>query len=135
MMISSRTRYGMRAILMLAQHYGKAPLQIKMIAENEDISPKYLEQLIRILKLDGLLRSVRGPRGGYALTRPPEEIKLKQIFLAFEGPLMSTDCAKHSKYSSDCPDCKTNRVLQKIHDSLTDVLESITLADLADGKL
>ena len=65
MKLSSRTRYGMRAILELALEYGKAPLQIKTIAEREDISNKYLEQLIAMLKASGLVRSIRGPRGGY----------------------------------------------------------------------
>ena len=130
MMISTRTRYGMRAVIMLAQHYGKKPLQIKEIAGSEGISPKYLEQLIRILKIDGLLRSVRGPKGGFALDKPPAEIKLKQIFLAFEGPMLSTDCSEHPDFNSDCAECKTNQVLQKLQDSLTDVLESMTLADL-----
>ena len=65
MKLSSRTRYGMRAILELALEYGNSPLQIKTIAEREDISNKYLEQLIAMLKASGLVRSIRGPRGGY----------------------------------------------------------------------
>jgi Rrf2 family protein len=64
MKLSSRTRYGMRAMMELALEYGKKPLQIKSIADREDISNKYLEQLVAMLKSSGLVRSVRGPRGG-----------------------------------------------------------------------
>lgn len=130
MMISTRTRYGMRALIMLAQNYGKGPLQIKTIAEVVDISGKYLEQLINILKVNGTVQSLRGPRGGYFLAIPPEQIALKQIFLALEGQMLSTDCSEHPDFNTDCAECKTNQVLQKMQSALVDVLESTTLADM-----
>ena len=77
MKLSSRTRYGMRAMLELALEYGNKPLQIKTISDREDISNKYLEQLIAMLKSTGLVRSIRGPRGGYMLAKPPAEIQIK----------------------------------------------------------
>ena len=76
MKLSSRSRYGLRAILDLALEFGKGPVQIKVIAAREDISNKYLEQLMTILKTSGLVRSLRGPKGGYLLSRPPNEVKL-----------------------------------------------------------
>lgn len=130
MMISTRTRYGMKALIMLAQNYGKGPVRIKTIAEVSDVSGKYLEQLINILKVNGTIQSLRGPRGGYYLSKPPEEIKLKQILLAFEGPLMSTDCSLHPTQDSECAECKTNMVLEKLQDALVGILDSMTLGDL-----
>ena len=134
MKISTRTRCGIRAVIVLSQHYGKAPLQIKTIAEHGDISKGYLQQLIRILTTDGMLRSIRGPRGGYVLTKPPEEIVLKELFLALEGPMISTVCLEHAENKIGCPDCIVNQVCQEMQDALMGVLESVTLADLV-GRL
>ena len=84
MKLSSRSRYGFRAILELAVEYGNGPVRIKTIAEREDISNKYLEQLMAMLKSTDLIRSVRGPRGGYVLSKAPNQIKLKEVFIALD---------------------------------------------------
>lgn len=135
MKLSSRTRYGMRAILELALEYGKEPLQIKTISEREDISNKYLEQLIAMLKSSGLVRSIRGPRGGYVLAKPPAEIKLKDVFLTLEGPVAPAECLDHPEYCSRCTDCATREIWQELQDAIFGVLESITLADLVERSL
>lgn len=132
MKLSSRSRYGFRAILELAVEYGNGPLQIKVIAEREDISNKYLEQLIAMLKASGLVRSIRGPRGGYMLTRPPAEVKLSEIFTTLEGPPISVDCLEHPEYCPRCTDCVTREVWEKMQQAMMDVLEGITLQDLVD---
>ncbi len=132
MKLSSRTRYGMRAILELALEYGKSPLQIKAIAEREDISNKYLEQLIAMLKAAGLVRSIRGPRGGYLLAKPPEEIQLKDVFLTLEGPMVSAECLQHPEYCARCTDCATRKIWHELQDAIFGVLESVTLADLVE---
>ena len=80
MKLSTRTRYGMRAIIELAQHEGKKPLQLKAIADRQDISVKYLEQLMSTLRSAGFVRSVRGSKGGYILARPADEVKLERRF-------------------------------------------------------
>lgn len=134
MKLSSRTRYGMRAILELAMEYGKDPMQIKMIAENEDISNKYLEQLISMLKMAGLVRSVRGPRGGYMLARSPAEITLREVFLTLEGSTISADCTAHQEFSPRCPDCAMRRVWCELQDSISTVLDAYTLADLLNDS-
>ena len=131
MKLSSRTRYGMRAILELAMEYGKEPLQIKTIAEREDISNKYLEQLISMLKASGLVRSIRGPRGGYVLAKDPAEIQLKDVFTTLEGPMVATECLEHPEYCPRCSDCVTRQIWQELQDAIFGVLESVTLADLA----
>jgi len=135
MKLSSRTRYGMRAILELALEYGKAPLQIKTIAEREDISNKYLEQLIAMLKTSGLVRSVRGPKGGYSLAKAPAEIQLKDIFLTLEGPMVPAECLEHPEYCPRCTDCATREIWQELQDAIFGVLESVTLADLVERSL
>lgn len=132
MKLSSRTRYGMRAILELALEYGNAPLQIKTIAQREDISNKYLEQLIAMLKSAGLVRSIRGPRGGYLLAKPPAEIQLKDVFTTLEGPMISAECIEHPEFCPRCMDCVTRDIWQDLQNAINGVLESVTLADLVE---
>ncbi len=130
MKLSTRSRYGMRALLELAMEYGKGPLQIKTIAKKEGISNKYLEQLISILKSAGLVRSIRGPRGGYILSKDPKDISLKDVFTTLEGPLMTVECVDHPEYCSRCLDCVTREIWVEMQDAMMNVLESRTLADL-----
>ncbi len=132
MRLSSRTRYGMRAMLELAIEYGRGPVQIKTIAEREDISNKYLEQLIAALKGSGFLRSLRGPRGGYVLDRPPEEINLLDIFTTLEGPMLAVDCLEHPEFCPRCSDCATRLIWSQLKQAIESVLEGITLRDLSD---
>jgi Rrf2 family protein len=122
----------MKAMMELALEYGKKPLQIKAIAVREDISNKYLEQLVAMLKASGLVRSLRGPRGGYMLARPPAEIKLSEIFTTLEGPLVPVECLEHTEFSPHCSDCTTRLIWQDLYKALMSVLETTTLKDLAD---
>jgi Rrf2 family cysteine metabolism transcriptional repressor len=130
MKISTRTRYGMRAILELACAYGSEPLQIKLIADRQKISNKYLEQLIAIIKSAGLVRSVRGPHGGYVLARDPAEIKLSEIFTVLEGQTLTVDCVDHQEVCENCSDCITRKLWKQINDAILGVLENQTLQDL-----
>ena len=132
MKLSTRSRYGLRAMLELALAYGNKPMQIRMIAEKQDISNKYLEQLIAIMRASGLVRSIRGPKGGYLLSKPPAEIKLSEIFTTLEGPLVAVDCLQHPEYCPRCADCVTRSIWGDIQDAMMGVLESTTLQDLAD---
>jgi Rrf2 family protein len=132
MKLSSRTRYGMRAMLELALEYGKAPLQIKTIADREDISNKYLEQLIAMLKSSGLVRSIRGPRGGYVLAKPPSEIRLKDIFVTLEGPITTVECLEHPEYTPNCTDCATREIWSEIQGAILNILENRSLKDLVE---
>lgn len=130
MKLSTRSRYGMRALLELALEYGKGPLQIKTIAKREGISNKYLEQLVSILKSSGLVRSIRGPRGGYILAKDPAEVTLKEVFSTLEGPLMTVECVEHPEYCERCLDCVTRQIWVEMQEAMLGVLESRTLADL-----
>jgi len=132
MKLSSRSRYGFRAILELAVEYGNGPLQIKTIAQREDISNKYLEQLVAMLKASGLVRSIRGPKGGYELTRPPGDVKLSEVFTTLEGPVVAVECLEHPEFCSRCTECVTRDVWAQMQAAIMGVLESMTLQDLVD---
>ena len=132
MKLSTRSRYGLRAILELAMEYGGGPLQIKVIAKRQDISNKYLEQLMAILKSSGLVRSIRGAKGGYILAKEPREIRVSDIFIALEGPLVTVDCLDHPEFCTRCTDCVTRHVWAEIQTSIQGVMESINLQDLVD---
>ena len=132
MKLSSRSRYGLRAVLDLALEYGKGPLHIKAIASRQDISNKYLEQLMTILKTSGLVRSLRGPKGGYMLAKPPNEVKLDEVFTVLEGPLVTVECLQHPEYCPRCAECITRQVWSDVQDAILGVLEAINLQDLVD---
>ena len=110
MKLSSKSRYGFRAALYLAADYGKGTTQIRTIAEKENISKKYLEKLMAMLKSAGLVKSTRGRKGGYLLSQKPSEIKLSMIFVALEGPLNIVACKKHDRFSKGCNSCVMGKI-------------------------
>lgn len=132
MKISTRTRYGMRAILELALAYNSGPLQIKVIADRQKISNKYLEQLVGIIKTAGLVRSLRGPHGGYVLAKPPQDIKLSEIVKTLEGPVFTVECVNNEQACEMYADCVTRRLWTEINDAILNVLENKTLQDLVE---
>ena len=132
MKLSTRTRYGIRAILELAKNDGNGPLQIKTIAQHQDISVKYLEQLMTILKSSGFVRSIRGSKGGYLLARAPNEIRLNEVFNCLEGLVTTVDCVRDSHYCQRTADCVTRQVWTQVQNAIKNVLQSITLQDLVD---
>ncbi|MBP7049967.1 MAG: Rrf2 family transcriptional regulator [Phycisphaerae bacterium] len=130
MKLSTRTRYGMRAIIELAQHEDKRPLQLKTIAERQDISVKYLEQLMSMLRSAGFVRSVRGSKGGYTLGRPADQITLSEIFRCLEGAVTTAECVDEESYCSRSADCAARDVWVRVEKAIQDVLGSIRLSDL-----
>ena len=132
MKLSTRTRYGIRAVLELAANYGAGPLQIRLIAQRQDISVKYLEQLMAILKSAQVVRSIRGAKGGYILARAPAQIKLSELFYALEGPVTTVECVADQNYCARVADCATRSVWIQLQQAIQDVLQSITLQDLVD---
>lgn len=134
MKLSSRSRYGFRAILELALEYGNGPVQIKTIAQRQDISNKYLEQLIAMLKSASLVRSIRGPRGGYVLAKAPNEVRLDEIFRTLEGPMVAVECIEHPEYCAKCSDCVTRQLWSELQGAMLGVLQAKTLQDLVDEK-
>ena len=132
MKLSTRTRYGVRAVLELAASQGKGPMQIKTIANRQGISLKYLEQLMAILKSAGFVRSVRGSKGGYILAKPANQIKLSDIFNALEGPVTTVECVENESYCARVADCVARQVWAEVQRAITNVLQSMTLQDLVD---
>ena len=131
MKLSTRTRYGTRAMLYLAPSYEKGPISIKEIADHQQLSPKYLETLMATLRAAGLVRSARGAQGGHMLARPPDQITLRQIYTALEGPEKLVDCTADPQVCDRSGTCVTLEVWAQLYDACMEVLESITLEDLA----
>lgn len=133
MKLSTRGRYGLKAMFQLAISQGDGPVPLKQIAEKQNLSENYLEQLFSTLRKDGLINSVRGSQGGYLLSREPEEITVGQILRSLEGELSPSDCILNG--NADCERetiCVTKNVWKKIKDSIDEVVDSITLQDMMD---
>jgi len=132
MKLSTRTRYGIRAILELAEKDGSGPLRVKTIAQSQDISVKYLEQLMSILRSAGFVRSIRGSKGGYMLAKAPNQIKLSDVFDCLEGPVTTVECVEDKDYCARDADCVARQVWAQVQQAINNVLQSITLQDLVD---
>ena len=132
MKLSTRTRYGIRAMLELAGKYGEGPLQIKVIANRQDISVKYLEQLMAMLRSGGFVRSIRGSKGGYMLSKVPAQIKLDELFTCLEGPVVAVECVEDENYCARAADCVTRQVWAQVQAAMVKVLQSMTLQDLVN---
>lgn len=137
MKVSTKGHYGVKAMLDLAQHYGQGAIALKSVAERQDLSEHYLEQLIAGLRKAGLVKSVRGAQGGYILAREPEEIKVGDIIRVLEGPIAPVDCVNDEDPDkcSKSDYCITKNIWEKVKVSIEDVIDSITLADMcADAE-
>ncbi|MDD3340258.1 MAG: Rrf2 family transcriptional regulator [Lachnospiraceae bacterium] len=134
MKLSTKGRYGLRALIDLALYSEKEAVCIQSIATRQNISESYLEQLVRKLKKAGLVTSVRGAGGGYRLARPASEISVGDVLRALEGDLEAVTCmgtdAHGSCGSSD--QCVTKYVWQRINDSITDAVDTMMLDQLVE---
>lgn len=133
MKVSTRGEYGVRAMVALAHRYGEGPMSITEIARVSAVPPIYLERLIAPLRRAGLVQSKRGAHGGYVLTRSPEQVLIGEIYRVMEGPVAPMDCVSENLADQTCPlieNCETRPVWLRIRDSIIDVLDSTTLADL-----
>lgn len=133
-MMSQHTRYALKALLYLAKRPIGAPQPIVEIAERTSIPRKFLEAILVDLKRSGLVVSTRGKKGGYALSRPQEQITFGEVIRATEGPLALIHCASRKFYRrcADCPDeiaCELRAVMAAARDKLASVLDHTTLAD------
>jgi len=136
MRLSTRVEYGMRAVLDLALHYREGPIPLREIANREGLSFQYLEQIFPALRKNGLVDSIRGPRGGYILSRPPEEIRVGDVFRAIEGPVLPVDCLVEDEgYTCTCgrtDRCLARNVWERLRDKINEVIDGMTLQDLID---
>jgi Rrf2 family protein len=130
MKLTTRSRYGTRMILDMALHGQNGPVRIKDIAARQGVSVKYLEKLVRELKLAGFVKSRRGPHGGHVLARPLEEITIGAIVRALEGDIRLVDCEGVKQSCPRQPDCLTRGVWIEAARAMHEKLDSITLFDL-----
>lgn len=135
MRLSTKSRYGLRAMFDIAYNCGTAPTQIQDISRRQHISQRYLEQIFQSLKKGGILTSKRGPQGGYMLARTPAEITLRDIIQATEGDLMLVECSTKGRNKTGCEFdgvCVTQSVWQEAAANLNDFFATLTLKDLCD---
>ena len=132
MKLSTRTRYGIRAAVELAENYGREPVQLKIISKDQEISMKYLEQIMSILKSAGIVSSSRGAKGGYFLAKPPNQVKLSDCFNCLEGPVVTVECVESDNYCPKTKTCVAREVWSDVEKAVIAVLDSITLQDLVD---
>ena len=131
MKLSTKGRYGVKAMVDLAINYGEAPVSIKTISKRQNISEYYLEQLFSPLRKAKLIKSIRGAQGGYVLNNEPKDIKVSDIMYVLEGPIEIADCIEDAKCNNvDC--CATRILWRKIKDSIDSVMEGITLEDIVN---
>ncbi len=134
MKLTTKTRYGTRLVIDLAQHQAQGAIQMSEISLRQNISVKYLEQLIRPLKQADLVTSTRGPKGGHMLAKKPEEITLGEITRLFESQTGLVDCISNSEKCSMVDDCLVRDAWERANKALYDELDSITIADLLKKK-
>ena len=132
MKLSTRTRYAVRAMIELARHDLNRPLQLKIIAERQEISVKYLEQLMAVLKSAGLIKSIRGSKGGYVLAKTPNQIALSDILHCVEGPIATVECVDDCSRCKRAADCTAREIWTRVEQAIEQVLQSFTLQDVAD---
>jgi len=130
MKFSTKGRYALRLMLDLAINHTGEYISIKSIAARQDISEKYLEQIITQLNRAGYVRSVRGAQGGYMLSKAPSEFTVGMILRLMEGSLAPVSCAEDESSCDRASRCVTLEVWQKIQEAVENVVDNITLADL-----
>ena len=130
MMISTKGRYALRIMIDLAQHDSELPVSVREIADRQDISGKYMEQIIGVLTRAGLLRSVRGAQGGYHLTRPAKEITVGMILRATEGALAPAECVRNDVPCGRTHECSTRLGVAKVYSAINNVIDNVTLSEL-----
>ncbi|HCJ66015.1 MAG TPA: Rrf2 family transcriptional regulator [Elusimicrobia bacterium] len=134
MKISTKGEYGLRAMVDLTLRYGDGPVLLKDIAQRQNVSKKYLDHLVSDLRTAGLVRSIRGAKGGYLLSRPPKEIKLLEIIQILEGSISPCECLDNLNICQNAKSCVTREIWKKVKNAITGVLDSTNLEDLVKGK-
>ena len=132
--MSTKGRYGTRLMLQLAHHYvdKESAVILRRVAQDEDISIRYLEQIIIPLKVSKLVKSIRGAGGGYTLARPPAQIKVSEILHALEGSCCLVECVEDPEYCPRIPFCATHEIWAKASQLLRGYFDNLTLQDVAE---
>jgi Rrf2 family iron-sulfur cluster assembly transcriptional regulator len=128
--LSTKSRYGTRLMLDMAQHYGDGPIHLANVARRQGISVKYLEQIIIPLKKASYIQSVRGPKGGHQLAKPPAEITVGEIVALLEEGATLAECTEDADVCERSSICPTRLIWKEAAQAMFDKLNTITLADL-----
>ncbi len=139
-MISQKAKYGLRALIYIANHNASGNILIADIASSEKISKKFLESILLDLKNHGILQSKKGKGGGYALAKPQHQIFVGEILRILDGPLAPVACVSQTAYKrcSDCPDektCAIRAVMKDVREAVANVLDRCTLEDMVKKEL
>ena len=135
MKISTKGRYALRLMLDLAMDTSGEPVRIKDVAERQEISVKYLEQIVSILAKAGYVRSIRGPQGGYRLSREPEDYTVGMILRLTEGSLTQVECAEAEPGACSREDtCVTRKLWKELDEAIRSVVDKYTLEDLVQWQ-
>ena len=134
MKLSTKGRYGLRALLDLALHRGEGLVLLKDIARRQEVSLPYLEHLIAPLIAAGLVKSTRGARGGVLLLKPPSEIKLGEVVQLLEGSIAPVDCVNDPELCHRSSFCVTRDIWVEMKEAMSRVLDSTTLQDLVERQ-
>lgn len=132
MRLSTRGRYGIKAMLELALVYGVETISVRSIAQKQNISELYLEQIFSVLRKAQLIKSTRGAKGGYSLTRMPKDITIKNIMDALEGPVSISNCIEEGADCDNLDTCATRVLWVRIRDAMDEIFSSVSLQDIID---
>ncbi|MBS5786371.1 MAG: Rrf2 family transcriptional regulator [Clostridioides difficile] len=135
MKLSTKGRYGLKAMFVLALEQDKGPVPLKLIANRQNISMQYLEQIFSALKKADLVSSVRGAQGGYLLSKDAKEITVGDVLNVLEGPVSLSDCILDEDICANSDTCVTKGVWERIKKGIEDVTYSITLQDMIDDNV
>lgn len=135
MKISTRGRYAVRVMLDLASNNTGEYIKVKQIAKRQDISEKYLEQIIAILNKAGYVKSVRGAQGGYKIAKAPKDYTVGMILRLTEGSLCPVACLEDATNECErCDTCETLTVWKELNDAINKVVDNVTIADLVENQ-
>jgi len=134
MRLSTKGRYGARAMLDLALNSSEGPVLLREIAKRQEVSEKYLEHSITTLRKAGLVRSIRGARGGYVLAKLPSQIRLSEIMEVLEGSMAPVECVDDPQVCQRAQLCVTRDIWAKMKEAIDNILESITLQDMVERQ-
>jgi Rrf2 family protein len=132
--LSTKGQYGVRAMYEIAKAHSVGPVTIREISEKQDVSISYLEQILNKLRKSGIIRSRKGPGGGYMLSRGPEKVSIGEILKELEGPIAITSCLDPSAGCIRIDSCVTHLLWKSLGENIERFLDSMTLEDLLKGN-
>lgn len=136
MKLSTRSRYGLKAVVDLAVRYGEGPVSLPALAAEQGVSDAYLEQLLRALRKGGVVETARGAQGGYSLSREPSCISVEEVLGVLEGSTALVDCVgTESSGCSNACSCSARPLFLKLQTKINDVLKATSIQDLADDYI